>query len=90
VPAQEFHFGMTLSGAASDNAMITSVFRSVLVQVGLGGAAADRLLDQLLAAANASPAGACTLRFAVHGGEFEIALSQAGRDWRTSCPVPIT
>jgi hypothetical protein len=31
----------------------------------------------------------CTLRFVAHAGEIEIVLSQAGHDWRTSCPVPI-
>jgi hypothetical protein len=88
VPAQEFQFVMTLSDSASDNAMITSVFRSVLAQAGLGGEAADRLVGQLLAARKASPEGACTMRFALQGGALEIALTQAGRDWRTSCAVP--
>ena len=82
---------MTVSGGGLDgahtDALVTNVFKSVLSQVGLGGDAADRLLGQALAARGA--AGACTLRFAAHAGELEIALSQAGRDWHASCPVPI-
>ena len=89
MPAQEFHFGLTLSGAASDNAMVTAVCRSVLAQAGLIGEAAERVLDQLLAEKAAAPAGACRLNFLAHAGELQIVLSQAGRDWRTSCPVPI-
>ena len=66
------------------------VFRSVLWQVGLTGEAADRLLEQLLDVYRAAPGDAdCTVRFVAHDGEIEIALSQAGRQWRTSCPVPI-
>ena len=80
---------MTLSGAASDNAMMTAVCRHVLEHAGLVGEAADRLLDDLIAEREAAPAGACTLKFAAHAGELQIALSQAGRDWHTSCPVPI-
>ena len=94
--APEFQFGITLSdGALSAENSVTSalfidVFRSVLWQAGVGGHAADRLLEQLLAAHRAAPAGAWTVRFVVHGGTMEIALSQAGRDWRTSCQVPVT
>ena len=80
---------MTLSGAASDEAMMSAVCRSVLGQVGLNGEAADHLIDELVAERAAAPAGACTLHFAAHAGELQIVLSQAGRDWRTSCPVPI-
>jgi hypothetical protein len=89
VPAQEFHFGMTLSGADQDSGVMTAVCRSVLAQVGVGGEAAERLVDEVLAARKAAPAGACTLGFSAHAGELQIALSQAGRDWRTSCPVPV-
>ena len=68
---------------------MTDVFRSVLAQVGLTGEAAERLVDQLMAARRAAPAGECEVTFAAHAGELEIALSQASGDWRTSCPVPI-
>jgi len=95
VPAPEFQFGITLAAGAPspgnhDNALLVDVFRSVLWQVGLSGDAADHLLEQLLAAHRAAPAGAaCTVRFVVRAGEIEIAMSQADRSWRTSCPVPI-
>ena len=69
--------------------MMSAVCRSVLGQAGLEGEAADRLIDELAAERAAAPAGACTLHFAAHAGELQIVLSQAGRDWRTSCPVPI-
>jgi hypothetical protein len=92
VPAPEFRFDITLSrGAASGDIadVFVDVFRSVLAHVGLKGKATDRLLAQALKAQRAAPAGACTLRFRAHAGELEIALSQSGRSWRTSCPVPI-
>ncbi len=101
MPAPEFQFGITLSDGASAtntpeddrggvaNALLVDVFRSVLWQVGVSGDAADHLLEQLLAVHRAAPAGAWTVRFVARAGQIEIALSQAGRDWRTSCPVPI-
>lgn len=99
MPAPEFQFGITLAGGAlgaddhvghDANALLIDVFRSILWQVGLSGDAADHLLEQLLAAHRAAPAGdSCTVRFVAHDGEIEIALSQAGRSWRTSCAVPI-
>ena len=87
---------MTLSSGADShvdraaNALLVDVFRSVLWQVGLSGDAADRLLEQLLDVYRAAPAGAdCTVRFVAHGGEIEIALTQAGQEWRASSPVPL-
>ena len=89
--APEFRFDITLSGGAgSDPAdVLVDVFRSVLAHVGLKGKATNRLLAQAMKAQREAPAGACTLRFTAHAGELEIALSQSGRSWRTSCPVPI-
>jgi len=97
VSAPEFQFGITLDGHASaaDNetavghALFVDVFRSVLWQVGVTGDAADRLLEQLLAAHRAAPPGAWTVRFVAHQGRLDIVLSQGGGDWRTSSPVPI-
>ena len=80
---------MTLSGGALDTAILGDVFHSVLSQMGLGGEAAERLLDELMAARNAAPDGGCTLRLDAHAGELAITLSQSGHDWRTSCPVPV-
>jgi hypothetical protein len=98
VSGPEFHFGITLDGQASAaetdgtalvNALFVDVFRSVLWQAGVTGDAADRLLEQLLAAHRAAPPGSWTVRFVAHQGRLDIVLSQGGGDWRTSCPVPI-
>ena len=89
--APEFRFDITLSrGAPGDAAdVMVDVFRSVLAHVGLKGRATDRLLAEAMKEHRAAPDGACTLRFTAHAGELEIALSQSGRNWRTSCPFPI-
>jgi hypothetical protein len=84
---------MTLSGGAPGSDVghvLVDVFRSVLGHVGLKGEAAARLLDQMMTERRAAPSASdCTLRFTSHAGELEIVLSQDGRDWRTSSPVPI-
>jgi hypothetical protein len=80
---------MTLSGGAPDARVLIDLFRSVLAHVGVRGEAGERLLDQLMTEHRRHPGGDCTLHFTVHAGEIEIALSQAGVDWRTSCPVPV-
>ena len=80
---------MSLPGDALDHQVIVDVSRSVLAHVGLKGKAAAPILDAVLAARRAAPSGDCTLRFTAHAGELEIALSQAGHDWHTTCPVPI-
>ncbi len=83
---------MTLDASAPNHevvTMTTDVLRRVLAHAGLAGEAAERMVDQLLTAREALPAGACKLSLSAHAGELEIVLSQAGRDWRTSCPVPI-
>ncbi len=95
--APEFQFGITLSGGAPvpgddaplANALFVDVFRSVLWQVGVSGDAADHLLEQVLAAHRAAPPGMWTVRFLAHAGTMDIVLTQAGGDWRISCPVPI-
>ena len=88
MPALEFRFGLTLKGGDGSHVLV-DVFRSVLAHVGLKGEAAERLLDQAMAERRAAPAGDCTLSFTSQAGELEVALSQAGHTWRTSCPVPI-
>lgn len=91
MPAPEFRFGITLGGAPDNEVthVMVDVFRSVLAHVGLKGSAADPLLDELMAARRAAPSGECTLRFTAHADELEIAFSRGGRDWRTSCPIPV-
>ena len=88
MPALEFRFGLTLTGG-DDGHVISDVFRSVLAHVGMRGEAVERLLDQAMAVRRAAPDGDCTLHFTSQAGELEVALSQAGHTWRTSCPVPI-
>jgi hypothetical protein len=88
---------MTLTGGpggpgsrgSTDGHVLVDVFRSVLAHAGLKGEASERLLDQVMEQRRAAPDGDCTLRFSAHAGELEITLSQAGRDWHTTCPVPI-
>jgi hypothetical protein len=69
--------------------VLADVFRHVLAHAGLNGEASERLLDQVMEQRRTGPGGGCTLRFAAHAGELEITLSQAGRDWHTTCPVPV-
>jgi hypothetical protein len=92
VSAPEFRFDITFSedppgGDAPD--VLVDVIRSVLAHVGLKGKATDRVLAQAVKAQRAAPAGPCTVRFTAHAGQLEIALSQSGQSWQTSCPVPI-
>ena len=79
---------MTLSGLP-DSHVFVDVFRSVLGHVGLKGEAAERLLDQVMEQRRAAGDADCTVRFASQAGELEITLLQAGRDWRTTCPMPV-
>ena len=85
----EFRFDMTLNDGAITGHILVDVFRSVLGHVGLKGEAADRLVDQVMKERRAAPAGACTIHFAARAGEFEITLTQSGRNFRTTCPVPV-
>ena len=83
---------MTLAGGSADGQVrhiVVDVVRSVLAHAGLKGEACERLLDQVMEERRASKSGDCTLAFAAHAGELEITLSQSGRDWRTTCPVPV-
>jgi len=80
---------MTLSGGAADTHVLADLFRSVLAHCGVRGEASDRLLDQVMNEHRKASGAGYTVRFTAHAGEIEIALSQDGRDWRTSCPVPI-
>jgi len=79
---------MTLTGGES-GPVLADVFRSVLAHVGLKGEAGERVLDRVMTERRKSPAGDCTVRFAAHAGEIIITLTQAGRDWKMSAPVPV-
>ena len=85
---------MTLSRGAPEGAAgavaagaLVEVLRSVLAYVGLKGKASERLLAEAMKAHGAAPDGECTLVLTAHAGELEIALSQSGRSWRTTCPA---
>jgi hypothetical protein len=80
---------MTLSGGALDALILADVFHSVLSQMGLNEEATGRLVDQMMAERRRAPEGGCTLRLDANAGELAITLSQAGGDWRASCPVPV-
>jgi hypothetical protein len=88
VPAKEFRFGMTLS-ATGDSHLLVDVVRSMLAHVGLKGDARDRLIDEIVEQRRAAPAGACTVHVTARSGEVEITFAQSGRDFKTSCPVPL-
>jgi hypothetical protein len=88
---------MTLNGAPGGEvrpggdagaAVLVELFRSVLASTGVKGEAADRVVDGVMTEYRKGE-GACTVRFAAHAGEIEIAFSRSGRDFRVSCPVPV-
>jgi hypothetical protein len=87
VAAHDFAFALTLPGHASDTEMLIELLRTVLVQAGYAGDTLDRLVRQVSSVRAAAPAQPCGIRFEARGGELQIVVSQAGRDWRTTCPV---
>ena len=82
---------MTFNGGPGGVAglVLADVFRQVLAHAGLNTEASERLLDQVMEQRRAASDGDCALRFTAHAGELEITLTQAGRDWHTTCPVPV-
>jgi hypothetical protein len=88
VAAHDFAFVLTLPGHPHDTEMLNELLRTVLAHAGYAGDTLDRLVKQVTrvhaAAAQAEP---CAVRFEAHGGELQIVVSHAGRDWRTTCPV---
>ena len=81
---------MTLHGDADESSLVLAeVFRSVLAQVGVKGEASERLLDQVMDERRKAAIADCKVHFIAHAGEIEIWLLHDGRDFRTSCPVPV-
>ena len=80
---------MTLGGGDPSSHVIVDVFRSVLAHAGVKGEASDRVLDQVMTEFRQGTGGDCALRFVAHAGELEITFSRDGRDFHTSCPVPV-
>ena len=84
----DFAFALTLPGHAQDTEMLIDLLRTVLAHAGYAGDTLERLVRQVSSArAVARPAQPWGVRFEARGGELQIVVSQAGRDWRTSCPV---
>ncbi len=85
--ADDFAFALTLPGHAHDTEMLADLLRTVLAHAGYSGDTLERLVRQVSVRAVASPAQPCSVQFEARGGELQIVVSQAGRDWRTTCPV---
>ena len=84
----DFAFALTLPGHAHDTEMLVDLLRTVLAHAGYSGDTLERLVRQVGSVRGvASPAQPCSVRFEARGGELQIVVSQAGRDWRTTCPV---
>ena len=85
----DFAFALALSGHLLDSELLTEVLRTVLSHAGYGGDTLERLVRQVDVKAAGSPPLPCRVRFEAHAGELQIVVSQAGREWRTTCPVLI-
>ncbi len=84
----DFAFALTLPGHAHDTEMLVDLLRTVLGHAGYSGDTLERLIRQVGSVRAAAPAPQpCSVRFEAHAGELRIVVSQAGRDWRTTCPV---
>jgi hypothetical protein len=88
VAAYDYAFVLTLSGHARDTEMLIDLLRTVLEQAGYSGDTRERLVTQVTSARATVPSPQrCDVRFESRGGELQIVVSQAGRDWRTTCPL---
>jgi hypothetical protein len=87
VAAHDFAFALTLSGHAHDSDMLTAVLRTVLAHAGYADDALERLVKQINGVREGRTAQPCDVRFQARGGELQIVVSQAGREWRTTCPL---
>jgi hypothetical protein len=88
VADHDYAFVLMLSGHARDTEMLIDLLKTVLQQAGYSGDTLERLVRQVTSVRAAVPAPQrCDVRFETRGGELQIVVSQAGRDWRTTCPV---
>jgi hypothetical protein len=69
--------------------MLTAVLRTVLAHAGYADDALERLVKQINGVREGRTAQPCDVRFQARGGELQIVVSQAGREWRTTCPLLI-
>jgi hypothetical protein len=85
VAAHDFAFALTLPGRAHDHELLIDVVKTVLAHAGYAGETLERLVKQVSGVrAGDAP---CAARFEGRGGELQIVISQAGREWRTTCPL---
>jgi hypothetical protein len=87
VAVSDFAFALTLSGHAQDRDMLLDLLRTVLGHAGYAGPTLERLAKQVSGRAAGPSPQPCVVRFEARQGELQIVVSQAGRDWRTTCPV---
>ena len=84
-----FDFALQLSDDGPADEMLRELARSVLRHVGYGADTIGELVSLMRAERARAPRGAaCRLRFVVHEGELQIAVTCAGREWHTSRPLP--
>src|SRR5262249_25970163 len=90
VPGHEFLFALQLSDDFQFDAMLSDLASSVLRHAGYAASVIAQLGDALRAGvANGRTEGTCEVQFRAHAGEFEIVVSQAGREiFRTSRRLP--
>jgi hypothetical protein len=87
VAAHDFAFALTLPGHPHDTEMLNDLLRTVLAHAGYAGDTLERLVRQVTRARESGTPAPFAVRFEARGGELQIVVSQAGRDWRTTCPV---
>jgi hypothetical protein len=85
VAAHDFAFALTLPGHAHDSELLTDMVKTVLAQAGYSGETLERLVKQVSGVR--LDGTVCAVRFEGRGGELQIVVSQAGREWRTTCPL---
>jgi len=85
VAAHDFAFALMLPGHAHDSELLTDVVRTVLAHAGYAGETLERLVKQVSGVR--LDGTTCAVRFEGRGAELQIVVSQAGREWRTTCPL---
>jgi hypothetical protein len=87
----QFFFQIELTGSPESNDMIRELASHVLGQSGCGDESVPAILSALqtaVARTMASGASTCRLKFVVHDGRLDIAVSsEGGPPWQTSHPL---
>jgi len=91
VTDQQFFFQIELTGRPDSNDMIRDLASRVLGQSGCGADTVPAILSALqtaVARTIAVGASTCRLKFVVHHGRLDIAVSsEGGPPWQTSHPL---